>query len=58
MESASRRAATLHAISIFPKPGEADQSILIMNVHPSAVVNPSEPRGLPIHVPFKLRVMR
>ena len=24
----------------FPKPGEADQSILIMNVHPSAIVNP------------------
>src|SRR5712664_2368225 len=24
----------------FPKPGEADRSILIMNVHPSAVVNP------------------
>jgi hypothetical protein len=27
----------------FPKPGEADKSILIMNVHPSAVVNPSGP---------------
>ena len=24
----------------FPKPREADKSILIMNVHPSAVVNP------------------
>ena len=24
----------------FPKPGEADKSILIMNVHPSAAVNP------------------
>src|ERR1700722_7554901 len=24
----------------FPKPGEADKSILIMNVDPSAVVNP------------------
>src|ERR1700675_4544385 len=24
----------------FPKPGEAKKSILIMNVHPSAVVNP------------------
>jgi hypothetical protein len=24
----------------FPKPGEVDKSILIMNVHPSAVVNP------------------
>src|ERR1700722_6736341 len=24
----------------FPKPGEAHKSILIMNVHPSAVVNP------------------
>src|SRR5207342_3839574 len=24
----------------FPKPSEADRSILIMNVHPSAVVNP------------------
>ena len=42
----------------FPKPSETDKSILIMNVHPSAVVNPSEPRGLPIHVPFKPRVMR
>jgi hypothetical protein len=30
----------LHA---FPKPGEADKSILIMNVHPSAVVNPPGP---------------
>jgi hypothetical protein len=28
------------------------------DVHPSAVMNPSEPRGLPIHVPFKPRVMR
>jgi uncharacterized protein DUF4331 len=27
----------------FPKPGEADKSILIMNVHPSAVVNPLGP---------------
>jgi hypothetical protein len=27
----------------FPKPGEADKSILIMNVHPSAVVNPAGP---------------
>jgi Domain of unknown function (DUF4331) len=27
----------------FPKPGEADKSILIMNVHPSAVVDPSGP---------------
>src|SRR5437870_13320558 len=25
----------------FPKPNEADKSILIMNVHPSAVVNPA-----------------
>jgi hypothetical protein len=32
----------------FPKPGEAGQSILILNVHHSAVVNPSEPRGLPM----------
>jgi len=24
----------------FPKPGEADKSILVMNVHPSAIVNP------------------
>ena len=28
---------------VFPKPGEADKSILIMNVHPSAVVNPPGP---------------
>src|ERR1700761_9313776 len=27
----------------FPKPGDVDKSILIMNVHPSAVVNPSGP---------------
>jgi hypothetical protein len=27
----------------FPTPGEADKSILIMNVHPSAVVNPPGP---------------
>jgi hypothetical protein len=27
----------------FPKPGEAHKSILIMNVHPSAVVNPPGP---------------
>jgi hypothetical protein len=27
----------------FPKPGEADKSILIMNVHPSDVVNPPGP---------------
>ena len=27
----------------FPKPGEADKSILIMNVHPSAVVSPPGP---------------
>jgi len=25
----------------FPRPGEADKSILIMNVHPSAIVNPA-----------------
>src|ERR1700756_113446 len=27
----------------FPKPGEVNKSILIMNVHPSAVVNPPGP---------------
>src|SRR5258706_9990927 len=27
----------------FPKPGEAGKSILVMNVHPSAVVNPPGP---------------
>src|ERR1700693_551575 len=27
----------------FPKPGESDKSILIMNVHPSAVVDPPGP---------------
>ena len=27
----------------FPKPGDAGKSILIMNVHPSAVVNPPGP---------------
>jgi hypothetical protein len=33
----------------FPKPGEADKSILIMNVHPSAVVDPP---GLTTAEPF------
>jgi hypothetical protein len=33
----------------FPKPGEADKSILIMNVHPSAVVSPA---GATTRVPF------
>jgi hypothetical protein len=33
----------------FPKPSEADKSILIMNVHPSAVVNPPGPTT---HEPF------
>jgi hypothetical protein len=33
MESASRDAA--RDLYAFPKPGEADQSILILNVHPS-----------------------
>src|SRR5258708_7549695 len=33
----------------FPKPSEADKSILIMNVHPSAVVNPP---GLTTREPF------
>src|ERR1700736_3632038 len=28
---------------VFPKPGDADKSILIMNVHPSAVVDPPGP---------------
>ena len=28
------------------------------DVAPGNGVNPSEPRGLPIHVPFKPRVMR
>jgi hypothetical protein len=27
----------------FPKPGDAGKSILIMNAHPSAVVNPPGP---------------
>ena len=27
----------------FPKPGDAGKSILIMNVHPSAIVNPPGP---------------
>src|SRR5262245_24098209 len=33
----------------FPKPGDANKSILIMNVHPSAVVNPP---GLTTAEPF------
>src|SRR6476620_9650036 len=33
----------------FPKPGEADKSILIMNIHPSAVVSPQQPTT---RVPF------
>src|ERR1700746_1659819 len=28
---------------VFPKPGNASKSILVMNVHPSAVVNPPGP---------------
>src|SRR5712671_1574784 len=28
---------------VFPKPGEAGKSILVMNVHPSAVVDPPGP---------------
>src|SRR6516165_6002294 len=27
----------------FPKPGDASKSVLVMNVHPSAVVNPPGP---------------
>jgi hypothetical protein len=34
------RAWTVTDLYAFPKPGEADKSILIMNPHPSAVVNP------------------
>jgi len=38
-----RRAPGPHGFVCLPKPGEADKSILIMNVHPSAVVNPPGP---------------
>ena len=38
----------------FPKPGEADKSILIMNVHPSAVVNPP---GSTTREPFALEAL-
>src|SRR4051794_1623448 len=38
----------------FPKPGEADKSILIMNVHPSAVVNPP---GSTTREPFAARAL-
>src|SRR6266403_1036788 len=38
----------------FPKPGEADRSILIMNVHPSAVVNPP---GSTTHEPFASKAL-
>jgi hypothetical protein len=31
---------------IFPKPGDARKSILIMNVHPSSALDPSEPTRL------------
>ncbi|MFZ2079119.1 MAG: DUF4331 family protein, partial [Xanthobacteraceae bacterium] len=34
---------------VFPKPGDASKSILVMNVHPSAVVNPP---GLTTAEPF------
>src|SRR5580700_1735472 len=30
-------------LSVFPKPGDASKSILIMNVHPSAGLNPPGP---------------
>ena len=45
----------------FPKPGEADKSILIMNVHPSAVVNPPgsttrRPSGLTVASCLAVRV--
>ena len=35
----------------FPKPGETDQSILIMNVHPSAVMNRRSRAGSPSMFP-------
>src|SRR3977135_209699 len=40
---ARRPALDLTDLYAFPKPGAADKSILIMNVHPSAVVNPPGP---------------
>ena len=38
----------------FPKPGEADKSILIMNVHPSAAVKPP---GSTIREPFASKAL-
>jgi Domain of unknown function (DUF4331) len=38
----------------FPKPGETDKSILIMNVHPSAVVNPP---GFTTREPFASKAL-
>src|SRR4051812_45076474 len=38
----------------FPKPSEADKSILIMNVHPSAVVNPP---GTTTREPFSAKAL-
>jgi hypothetical protein len=38
----------------FPEPGEADKSILIMNVRPSAVVNPP---GSTTREPFASRAL-
>src|SRR6202045_4292092 len=38
----------------FPKPSDADKSILIMNVHPSAAVNPP---GLTTREPFALKAV-
>src|SRR6516165_2619415 len=38
-----RRTPGFHRSYAFPKPGNASKSILVMNVHPSAVVNPPGP---------------
>ena len=44
----------LTALYAVPKPSEADKSILIMNVHPSAVVNPA---GSTTREPFALKAL-
>src|ERR1700736_4032596 len=42
----------------FPKPGETGKSILVMNVHPSAVVNPPGPTTAEPFSPEALYVLR
>src|SRR5262244_3967918 len=42
----------------FPKPGDASKSILVMNVHPSAIVNPPGPTTVEPFSPEALYELR